>query len=173
MLRKLSSIQLLVAGFLTPTIIGALILGTVVLARSNTKTASGDHVRGNPKASITIEEYSDFECPFCGQYYPIIKQVLANYSDKVRFVYKHFPLNFHPQAQKAAEASECAGEQGKFWEMHDKIFENQSGLSIEGLKRFATELRLNSQKFNTCLDSGKYAEKVRANYQEGVVRGVE
>jgi protein-disulfide isomerase len=134
---------------------------------------SKDHVRGDFNAQITLVEFSDFECPFCARHYPTLKKILEDYKGKVRLVYKHFPLSFHPNAQKAAEASECAVEQGKFWEYHDKIFENQaSGLSLEKFKQWAKELGLDTSKFNDCLDSGKYAQKVQADYQEGLQKGV-
>jgi len=137
------------------------------------KITKDDHVRGDFNAPITLVEFSDFECPFCGRHYPTMNKILNDYKGKVRLVYKHFPLGFHPNARKAAEASECAGEQGKFWEYHDKIFENQSsGLSIEKFKQWAKDLGLNSNKFNDCLDSGKYAQKVQADYQEGSQKGV-
>jgi len=120
-----------------------------------------------------LVEFSDFECPFCGRHYQTLKKILSDYKGKVRLVYKHFPLGFHPNAQKAAEASECASEQGKFWEYHDKLFENQpTGYSLEKFKQWAKDLGLNSSKFNDCLDSGKYAKKVQADYQEGLQKGV-
>jgi protein-disulfide isomerase/copper chaperone CopZ len=138
------------------------------------KITKDDHVRGNFEAPITLVEFSDFECPFCERHYPTMNKILADYKGKVRLVYKHFPLSqIHPNAQKAAEASECAAEQGKFWEYHDKLFENQaSGLSLEKFKQWAKDLGLNSSKFNNCLDSGKYAQKVQADYQEGAEKGV-
>jgi len=132
-----------------------------------------DHIRGNINATVTLVEFSDFECPFCERIYPTMNQILKDYKDKVRLVYKHFPLGFHPNAQKAAEASECASDQGKFWEYHDKIFENQpSGLSLEKFKQWAKDLGLNSGKFNDCLDSGKYAQKIQTDFQEGSQKGV-
>jgi protein-disulfide isomerase len=103
-----------------------------------------------------------------------LNKILSDYKGKVRLVYKHFPLGFHPNAQKAAEASECADEQGKFWEYHDKLFENQAnGLSIDKFKQWAKDLGLDTNKFNDCLDSGKYAQKVQADYQEGAQKGVD
>ncbi len=131
-----------------------------------------NHVRGNFNAPITLVEFSDFECPFCSRFHPTVTQALKEYGNKIRVVYKHFPLSFHPQAQKAAEASECASEQGKFWEMHDKMFENQQLLGLEQFKKWARELKLNGSKFDTCLDSGKYAAKVAADQQEGEAKGV-
>lgn len=133
-----------------------------------------DHVRGDFNAPITLVEFSDFECPFCVRHYPTMNKILDDYKGKVRLVYKHFPLGFHPNAQKAAEASECADEQGKFWEYHDKLFENQAtGYSLEKFKQWAKDLGLNSQKFNDCLDSGKYTSKVQKDYQDGLQKGVQ
>lgn len=131
-----------------------------------------NHVRGNYNASLTLVEFSDFECPYCGSFHPTVTQALKEYGNKIRLVYKHFPLSFHPQAQKAAESSECASEQGKFWEMHDKMFENQQLLSVEQFKKWARELKLNGSKFDSCLDSGKYASKVQADFNEGAAKGV-
>ncbi|OGY68705.1 MAG: hypothetical protein A3B94_02000 [Candidatus Jacksonbacteria bacterium RIFCSPHIGHO2_02_FULL_43_10] len=135
--------------------------------------AKSDHVRGDFNAPITLVEFSDFECPFCERHYPTMNQILSNYQGKVRLVYKHFPLSFHPNAQKAAESSECAGEQDKFWEYHDKLFANQAnGFSADKFKQWAVELKLNAKKFNDCLDDGKYAAKVQADFQEGSQKGV-
>lgn len=134
-----------------------------------------DHIRGDMNAAITLVEYSDFECPFCLRHQPTLNKVLSEYKGQVRLVYRHFPLNFHPQAQKAAEASECASEQGKFWEMHDKIFEAnaQGKMSVDQWKTYAKEMRLNTKKFNECLDTGKYAGKVQQQYKDGASAGVE
>ncbi|MEK7124243.1 MAG: DsbA family protein [Patescibacteria group bacterium] len=133
-----------------------------------------NHVRGNFSAPVTLVEFSDFECPFCKSHLPTLDRILKDYKDSVRLVYKHFPLtSIHPNAQKAAEASECASEQGKFWEYHDLLFEKQAGgLSIEKYKQWAVQLGLNSAKFNGCLDSSKYADKVSADSKEGSGAGV-
>lgn len=135
---------------------------------------TADHMRGGKNAKVTIVEYSDFECPFCGRAHPTVKQVLDTYKDDVRIVYRHFPLSFHAQAQKAAEASECAADQGKFWEFHDLVFENQDLLQggVPQLKKWAAELRLNTSKFNSCLDSGEKADKVQSQADEGAALGV-
>jgi protein-disulfide isomerase/copper chaperone CopZ len=140
----------------------------------NFEITTKDHVKGDFNAPITLVEFSDFECPFCERHYPTLNRILNEYKGKVRLVYKHFPLSsIHPNAQKAAEASECAAEQGKFWEYHDKLFENQrSGFSVEKFKQWAKELGLDTTKFNDCLDSGKYAQKVKDDYQEGLQKGV-
>lgn len=135
----------------------------------------GEPLRGNPEATIDVIEYSDFECPFCLRHVDSINQMLAEYGDRVRLAYRHFPLSFHPEAQKAAEASECAAEQGKFWEMHDKIFEaNAAGtMGVETWKQYAADLGLNTGQFNDCLDSGKYAQAVQDDYNEGTAAGVQ
>ncbi len=139
----------------------------------NFEISNNNHVRGNFNAPITLVEFSDFECPFCERIYPTLNKILSDYKDKVRLVYKYFPLSFHPNAQKAAEAAECASEQGKFWEYHDKLFENQSGgFSTDKFKQWAKDLNIDSAKFNSCLDSGKYAQKVQADAQEGQQKGV-
>lgn len=132
-----------------------------------------DHIRGDFNAKVTLVEYSDFECPYCEKHYPTLKKILSDYGKDVRLVYKQYPLSFHPNAQKAAESSECASEQGKFWEYHDKLFENQpTGYSLDKFKQWATDLGLNSSKFNDCLDTGKYAQKVQADQAEGTSKGV-
>lgn len=138
------------------------------------KITSADHVLGSSKAKVTIVEFSDFQCPFCGRFYPTIKQALAEYKDKIKFVYKHFPLeSIHQQARPAAEASECAGEQGKFWEFHDKLFEKQEELGDAFYKKLAGDLKLNVNKFNDCVASRKYSSKVDADYQTGISAGVQ
>ena len=132
-----------------------------------------DHIRGNPKAAITLVEYSDFECPFCGRLHPTMQQLLSEYDGQIRLVYRHFPLNsIHPNAQKAAEASECAAEQGKFWEYHDLLFANQQSLGTASLKIYAGQLGLGQNQFDRCLDSSKYAVKVSADQQDGQINGV-
>lgn len=134
-----------------------------------------DHMRGDKNAEITLLEYSDFECPFCSRFHPTLVQAMNEYKGKVRWVYRHFPLNsIHPNAQKAAEASECASEQGKFWEMADKMFEKQaSGLSVAQLSTLAKEAGVRDiKKFDTCVSSGKYAQLVAADLASGEAAGV-
>lgn len=129
--------------------------------------------RGPASAPVTIVEFSDFECPFCGGLFPTMKQVEKNYPDAVRVVYRQFPLtNIHPHAQKAAEASLCANDQKKFWEFHDSMFGNQSELSVPDLKQRAVDLKLDAAAFNQCLDSGKHAAAVQKDVQEGARAGV-
>jgi len=138
-------------------------------------SADDDPVKGSKDAPVTIIEFSDFQCPYCGRFYqqtlPLIEE---NYikTGKVKIVYRDFPLSFHQYAQKAAEAAECAHEQGKFWEYHDKLFENQNALDVASLKQYASELGLDAQKFNDCLDSGKKASEVQKDFNDGSMYGV-
>lgn len=133
-----------------------------------------DHIKGNKNAKVVLIEYSDFECPYCLQHNSTMDKIADEFKNQVAIVYRHFPLSFHPQAQKAAEASECASEQGKFWEMHDKIFEANAAdnMSVSVWKQYASDLGLNTDQFNSCLDSGKYAAKVRQEENEGAAAGV-
>jgi protein-disulfide isomerase len=128
---------------------------------------------GNAKAPVTIVEYSDFQCPFCLRAAPTLKRLRDTYGDKVRVVWKDFPLTqIHPQAFKAAEAGHCAADQGKFWEFHDKMFGNQQALQPDFLKQYAKDSGLDTAKFETCLDSSKYAERVRDSVAAGSALGV-
>ncbi len=136
-------------------------------------SSAGFPSRGVATAPVTIVEFSDFECPYCGGLFPTLKQVEKNYPQTVRIVYRQFPLsNLHPHAMKAAEASLCANEQNKFWEFHDSMFGNQRELSIADLKQRAVDLKLDTQAFNQCLDSGKEAAAIQTDIQEGARAGV-
>jgi len=133
---------------------------------------------GNKNAPITMIEFSDFQCPFCKRFREqTFDQLKAQYIDtgKVKFVYRDFPLHsIHPMAGKAAEAGECADDQGKFWEYHDKIFEGQSVWASSGVsvfKQYAQELGLDSKKFNDCLDSGKYKNEVEKDLSDATKTG--
>lgn len=138
--------------------------------------AKGEHIRGNPDASITIVEWSDFQCPFCQRFDTTISRILDEYGDSVRVVYRHFPLDsIHPYASKAAEGSECAGEQDSFWQYHDLLYTQQSAISAGGvdfLKSAAGQLGLDQSKFDECLDSAKYQQLVDSHYQAGLSAGV-
>jgi protein-disulfide isomerase len=134
---------------------------------------AGEPARGSAEAPVTIIEFSDFECPFCSRVVPTLEQIRGHYGDRVRLVFKQFPLRkIHPNAQKAAEASLCAQDQGKFWEMHDAMFADQQNLAIPGLKAKAATLGLEAGEFAQCLDSGKYAEAVEEDLQEGSAIGI-
>lgn len=142
-------------------------------SRAEFITSEEDHIRGNPEAPITIIEFSDFQCPFCKKFHPTMKQVLENYPDQVRWVYRHFPLDsIHSEARPAAEASECAAEQGKFWEFSDALFDNQEKLSQALYTELAQDLGFDMEQFNDCLSSRKYKDRVEANLQEGIKAGV-
>jgi len=130
-----------------------------------------DHIRGTKDAAITIVEYSDFQCPYCQQFHETMKQVMETYAGNVRWVYRHFPLeSIHPNARQAALGSECAAEQGKFWEYADATFSNQSQLA-SGLTDIARQAGLNAAKFETCLSSGKYDDLVDQDATEAQLAG--
>ena len=134
---------------------------------------TGHPSHGPADAPVTIVEFSDFECPYCSGLLGTIRDIQQNYSDQVRLVYRQFPLvNLHPDAQKAAEASLCANQQGKFWEMHDLMFEDQSGLSVTALEEKAQSLGLDEAAFQKCLNSAQIAEQVQADVRAGAVAGV-
>jgi protein-disulfide isomerase len=128
---------------------------------------------GKPGAPVTLVEFSDFQCPFCNRFAPTLKQVNEKYGDKVHVVYRQYPIpSLHPFAFKAAEASLCANEQGKFWQLHDAMFGDQSKLSIKDLKQRAADMGMDTKKFNTCLDTGRYVEQVQKDMQDGVKVGI-
>jgi len=137
-----------------------------------TEVAATGPAKGPESAPVTIVEFSDFECPFCSRVNPTLAQVRETYGDKVRIVFRQFPLAMHPNAQKAAEASLCAHDQGKFWEMHDAMFADQRNLGIPALKTKAETLSLDGEEFAQCLDSGEYADEVQADMQAGIAAGV-
>lgn len=138
--------------------------------------AADDNILGDKNAKVTLVEFTDYQCPFCGQLFTnTFPQIKKDYIDtgKIRYVVRDFPLNaIHPMAQKAAEASHCAKDQNKFWELHDKMFGNQTALTVDDLKKYAGELSLNSGTFASCLDSNKYAQKVKDSTSQGEKFGV-
>lgn len=144
----------------------------ILLEPERIMVASKGPSRGPADAPITIVEFSDFQCAYCARLTPTLDQVMAKYGDKVRRVFRQFPLNFHQFAQKAAEASLCAEEQGKFWQLHDAMFDNQQALSVEQLKAKAAELGVKADSFNQCLDTGKYADAIKADIAVGSAAGV-
>jgi protein-disulfide isomerase len=141
--------------------------------RLNVAVAASNPSVGSASAPITLVEFSDYQCPYCGRVEPTLKRLRAAYGDKIRFVWKDFPLTqIHPLAFKASEAAHCAGDQGKYWELHDVLFSKQSELQLDDLKRHALTLGLKTDDFNQCLDSGKHAERVRDGVAEGGQLGV-
>jgi protein-disulfide isomerase len=129
--------------------------------------------RGPAEAPVTIVEFSDFQCPFCGRFEPVVAHVLAAYPKQVRLVYRNFPLTtLHPEAQQAAEAAQCARDQGKFWEMHDLLFAEQTSLSVDALKEKARRIGLDTQVFDDCLDSGKSRDAINADRHDGDELGI-
>lgn len=145
-------------------------------------SADDDAFMGPKNAKVVLIEFSDFQCPFCRRFWketlPNIKKDFID-TGKIKFVYRDFPLNFHPAALPSAQGSECARDQGKYWEFHDKIFQEQD-LKGEGtitftaidIKRWASEIGLDTGKFNGCFDSEKYASEVEKDYNDGVRYGV-
>jgi protein-disulfide isomerase len=142
-----------------------------IVSRCAFDCGTGYAVRGPAKAPVTIVAWSDFECPFCQRAEPTVRQVMSDYNGKVKLVYMQFPLSFHPNAQKAAEASECANDQGKFWEYNDRLYDTTQ-LGVPSLKQHAASLGLDTAKFNQCLDSGANAGKVAAMQAMGSQNGV-
>jgi|CXWL01.1.fsa_nt_gi protein-disulfide isomerase len=129
--------------------------------------------RGPAAAPVTIVEFSDFQCPFCSRVLPSIDEARANYGDKVRLVFRQFPLTaLHPNAQKAAEAALCAHDQGKFWELHDAMFADQGGLDVPKLKEKAAAIGLDAEKFAACVDGGSKAAAVSSDVAAGTAAGV-
>jgi protein-disulfide isomerase len=140
---------------------------------TGTSKAGADPSTGPDGAKVKIIEYSDFQCPYCSRAAQTMKQVVEIYGEQVQLTFRNFPLSFHQYAQKAAEASECANLQGKFWEMHDKMFANQNALTDAHLKAYAVELGMDADKFNSCLDSGEMKAEVERDFQDGTALGVQ
>jgi protein-disulfide isomerase len=128
--------------------------------------------KGAPGARVTIVEFSDYECPYCGKAEPVVAEVIKAYEGKVRLVYREYPLAMHAHAQKASEAALCALDQGKYWEMHEKMFDNQRALTVANLKDYASAVGLDSVRFDQCLDTGAKAKEVAASQKAGDEAGV-
>jgi len=132
-----------------------------------------DHIRGAPDAAVTLLEYGDYECPYCGAAYPIVKQVQESMGDRLRFVFRNFPISTaHPHAELAAEAAEAAAAQGKFWPMHDLLYEHQQRLESDDLIAYADRLGLDVARFQRDLADHTYAPRVHDDFMSGVRSGV-
>jgi protein-disulfide isomerase len=132
-----------------------------------------DHIQGPADAAVTLVEYGDYECPYCGAAYPIIKEVQARMGERLRFVFRNFPISTsHPHAEQAAEAAEAAATRGRFWEMHDLLYENQKRLRDEDLRGYAEKLGLDVESFAKELAEHVHAARVREDFMSGVRSGV-
>lgn len=134
--------------------------------------AADEASKGKANAPVVIYEFADFQCPFCSKVPGVIKELEKAYPDQIRFVYRHYTLPSHAQAPKAAEASQCAGEQGKFWEFYDHLYANQAHLEVADLKKVAVTLKLDTKKFDGCLDSSKFAKRVAEDRETGDQLGI-
>jgi Na+:H+ antiporter, NhaA family len=132
-----------------------------------------DHLRGAPGAEVTLVEYGDFQCPYCGDAYPVVHELLERFGDRLRFVFRHMPLrDLHPRAPAAAKAAEAAGAQGRFWEMHDRLFEHQNELSDAQLRGHADNLGLDVERFDRDLQDANLARRIDDDYRSGARSGV-
>lgn len=132
-----------------------------------------DHIQGAKNAPVTLVEYGDYECPVCGAAYPIVKDIQGQLGDRVRFVFRNFPLaQMHPHAAQSAEAAESANAQGKFWEMHDTLYENQGNLTEKDLLGYGEKLGLDENQFRADLQNEAYNERIEADLMSGAESGV-
>jgi protein-disulfide isomerase len=132
-----------------------------------------DHAQGSPAAPVTLVEYGDYECPYCGRAYPVVKTLQRRLGERLRFVFRNFPLNtIHRHASVAAQAAEAAAAQGKFWEMHDLLYENQDNLADADLASYALKVGLEVYRFNADLAGGAYSKRVEDDFRGGVRSGV-
>ena len=136
-------------------------------------TTDRDHIQGASTAAVTLLEYGDYECPYCGAAYPIVKEVQARMGDRLRFVFRNFPIaTSHPHAEQAAEAAEAAAGQDRFWEMHDLLYENQKRLGDDDLRAYAQRIGLDLERFDKELAEHVHAPRVREDFMSGVRSGV-
>ena len=136
-------------------------------------TEGRDHIQGPTEAAVTLVEYGDYECPYCGAAYPIIKEVQSRMGERLRFVFRNFPITTsHPHAEQAAETAEAAAAQGRFWQMHDLLYENQRRLRDPDLRDYAERLSLDVERFDKELAEHVHAARVREDFMSGVRSGV-
>ncbi len=132
-----------------------------------------DHIEGAANAPVTLVEYGDFQCPHCGRAYPVVEELRRQFGDRLRFVFRNFPLTeAHEHAEMAAEAAEAAGAQGHFWAMHRALFAHQNALDNQHLVRYAGELKMDTAKFSEALSSHAFKSRVREDFMSGVRSGV-
>jgi protein-disulfide isomerase len=132
-----------------------------------------DHIQGPVDAPIRLVEYGDYECPYCGEAYPVVKAIQESLGERLCFAFRNFPLgNSHPHAQHAAEAAEAAAAQGRFWEMHDLLYENQDALEDEDLVGYASALRLDARRLMSEVLAGTFTSRVREDFRSGARHGV-
>lgn len=156
---------------LAPILVGVLLLAGCTPQYTDPRAARP--VKGNPRAQVTIEEYGDFQCPACGQAYLLVKELQSKFGERVLWKFKQFPLvQIHPYGFNAALAAECANDQGKFWEYHDQLYQNQDKLANADLYRYADVVGLNSESFKACYKSRAHSDIIRADMAEGDKRGV-
>ena len=134
--------------------------------------SDSEEVYGNEDADITFVEFSDFQCPYCVRFHEVMHQIVDEYPNDVAWIFKQFPIQSHPLGMPGAMATECAGDQGKFWEMSDMIFSNQQALAAESFAIFAGDLGLDVDTFNQCMSDNPHAEKIANDYQTGISSGV-
>lgn len=142
-------------------------------ARLTVPVGPRDHILGPEGAEATLLEYGDYECPHCGEAYWVVKDLQGRFGARLRFAFRNFPLSMiHPHAEAAAEAAEAAGAQGRFWEMHDTLFENQGALEVDDLERYAASLGLDTRRFLSELSDRVHAPRVHDDFRSGVLSGV-
>jgi protein-disulfide isomerase len=142
------------------------------LTRLAVPVGPDDHVRGPYDAPVTLVEYGDFECPFCGIAYPVVKALEKHYGDRLRVVFRSFPLEMHPHTEAASEAAEFAAEAGRFWEMHDALYEHQRALDVRHLLGYARDLGLDPEALEIALRDGTYAGIVAEQKESGEESGI-
>jgi protein-disulfide isomerase len=146
---------------------------TIPASKLTLPVAGRDHIRGNIDAPIALVEYGDYECPFCGEVYPIIKAIQDRMGDNLCFAYRNFPMaNVHPHAESAAQAAESAGAQGRFWKMHDVLFENQGALELDDLAEYAAAIGLDASRVLADILNHTYEARIREDFRSGVRGGV-
>jgi protein-disulfide isomerase len=144
-----------------------------MMAKLKVPVGPADHAQGPADAPVTLVEYGDYECPHCGHAHPIVKTLRKRFGSQLRFIFRNFPLReIHPNAEAAAETAEFAATQGKFWEMHDLIYENQQDLSDELLSDLTKRLKLDPRELARALEIGEFAERVKTDFSGGVRSGV-